>query len=441
MYDLTKPQRLRLVLYGLLAAVVVVTSLLLTRNIDFRVYWYGATAAFDGSRPLYGPASGLGFPMHYRYPPVTYLLLWPLSHLPLYWAGVIWMIAAWSASIATVTLAVRTARLNLTPQAVVVACGYLLAYVVLALRSGNVQPYLIAMIFAALLLSESHRVTAASLLGLAITFKIWPVFFLPWFLHRRRRPVLVWLIPVILLLWLLPLIIWSPSDYVELLRQWCRSEFRSATTPSEGWYFPGQSLRGVLLRYMTAATPWIPAFPAVHFLSLSPRFVVRAWEAIAGMSYAVTCIAMLRSGPSRRWVWDGLSFSLFTLLEPFCLKSGMISLGPAVLVAAALYSGERQHARSLRESVARRLFITACALSFLGAIAQYKPLLRLLLALGLDFYATVMLLTALLLWALSREPFPEVSRGGRCSWPVARTAQTVSSRALKRESETEFGGP
>lgn len=161
MYYLTKLQRRRLVVHGLLAAAVVVMSLLLTRNIDFRVYWYGATAAFDGSRPLYGPASGLGFPMHYRYPPVTYLLLWPLSRLPLYWAGVIWMIGAWTAATATAALAIRTERLSLAPHAVAAACGYLLAYVVLALRSGNVQPYLIAMVFAALLLSETHRVAAA----------------------------------------------------------------------------------------------------------------------------------------------------------------------------------------------------------------------------------------------------------------------------------------
>ncbi|HLN01079.1 MAG TPA: glycosyltransferase family 87 protein [Bryobacteraceae bacterium] len=424
---LTKPQRRRLVLCGLLAAVVVVMALLLTRNIDFRVYWYGATAVFDGSRPLYGPASGLGFPMHYRYPPVTYLLLWPLSRLPLYWAGVIWMVGAWTAAIATAALAIRTERLNLAPHAVVAACGYLLAYVVLALRSGNVQPYLIAMIFAALLLSESHRVAAASLLGLAITFKIWPVFFLPWFLHRRRRLVLVWLIPVVLLLWLFPLTIWSPSDYVDLLRQWYRSEFQSATTPSESWYFPGQSLRGVLLRYLTAAAPWIPGFPDVHLLSLPPRLVVRAWQAAASMLYAIACIAMLRCHPSKRWVWDGLSFSLFTLLEPFCLKSGMISLGPAVLVAAALYSEERQHVRNSREAVARRFFLAACALSLLGAIAQYKPLLRLLLALGLDFYAAVMLLLALLLWALSWAPFFEVSGDSRYSRSEARTTSASTS--------------
>lgn len=395
----TTPRRRRLVLYGLLAALATLTSLLLTRNIDFHVYWYGAGGMFDHSRALYGPASGLGFPMHYRYAPVTYPLLWPLSRMPLYWAGFIWMLGAWTAAIVAVIFAVRAAHLRFTRNAILATCAYMLSYVVLAIHSGNVQPYLIAMILVALFLSESHPVVAVFLLAIAITFKIWPVFFLPWFLHDRRRVVLALLIPVMLVLWLTPLMLWNPSHYFDLIHQWYCSEFQSATTNSEIWYFPGQSLRGVLLRYLTAPDPWIKGFPDVHILSLSPGTVVRVWEATAVVVYTSACIATLRSDPSKRWVWDGMSFALFTLLEPFCVKSGMISLGPAVLIAAALYSGEWRSPWSSGETLARRLFLAACTLSFLGAVTQYKPLLRLLLAFGLDFYAAVMLLVALLLWA------------------------------------------
>src|SRR5580692_6785636 len=71
----TTPPRRRLFLYGLIAGLAIFTSLLLTRNIDFRGYWYAVRALTDGSRPLYGPSSGIGFPMYYRYPPVTYILL------------------------------------------------------------------------------------------------------------------------------------------------------------------------------------------------------------------------------------------------------------------------------------------------------------------------------------------------------------------------------
>lgn len=410
-------QRYRLVVSGLLVAVAVATSLFLTRDVDFRVYWYAADAFLNECRPLYGHSSGAGFPMHYRYPPVTYLLLWPLGSISLYWAGVIWMIGAWATAAGATLLMIRAAHLQFSPTAIVAASAYLLAYIVLAVHSGNVQPYLIAMILAAMAISESRPVMAAVLLAIAITFKIWPLFFLPWFLWPARRRVLVWLIPALVVLWAAPLTVWSPSHYLDLLHQWSASEFQSATTNSESWYFPGQSLRGILLRYLTTVGPWIQSFPDIHVFSFSPQTVIRVWEDTALALYLTACAAMLRSDARRRWIWDGFSFVLFTLLQPFCLKSGMISLGPAILVAAALYSTEFSR-------LARRMFLAASVLSFVGAIAQYKPLLRLLLALGIDFYAAVFLLTALLL-ALIRKP--EADLGG------------TGTAGLKQRSEPGIG--
>jgi hypothetical protein len=115
------------------------------------------------------------------------------------------------------------------------------------------------------------------------------------------------------------------------------------------------------------------------------------------------CLAMLRSDWTKRWVWDGISFALFTVLEPFCLKSSMISLGPAVLVAAALLSAQIRGELNTSSSLANRLFLCGSSLSMLGAIAQYKPLVRLLLAMGADFYAAALLLAALLIWALKEK--------------------------------------
>jgi hypothetical protein len=398
-HSTSSPHR-RFLLYGLLTALAVLTSSLLSRNIDFSVYWYGAGRIADRSRALYGPASGVGFPMNYRYPPLTYLLLWPLSRLPLYWAGFTWMVGAWTAAVAAVVLTVHTVRLRFSKAAVVAASAYMLAYVVLAIRSGNVQPYLIAMILAAIVLSDSRGWASAFLLALAISFKVWPVFFLPCFVRRQRRAVLVRLIPAMLLLWVAPLLLWSPFHYLDLIRQWYDSEFQSAIAYSELWYFPGQSLRGVLLRYLTASSPWINGFPDVHLTSLSPATVVVTWAVVASLLYLAAFIAMLQSDTRKQWVWDGLFFALFSILQPFCLKSSMISLGPAVLVAAALCSEETRLFQSTPEKAARLLFFAACGVSLCGAVLQYKPLLRLLLALGLDFYAALLLVASLLLWAL-----------------------------------------
>src|SRR5215813_11088765 len=60
---------------------------------DFRVYHYGARGVFDGTRPVYGPTSGLGWPMHYRYPPLFVLLFAPLAFLPIGLAAAIWVLA------------------------------------------------------------------------------------------------------------------------------------------------------------------------------------------------------------------------------------------------------------------------------------------------------------------------------------------------------------
>jgi hypothetical protein len=59
---------------------------------DFRVYHYGARGVFDGTRPVYGLTSGLGWPMHYRYPPLFLLLFAPFAWLPLGAASAVWVI-------------------------------------------------------------------------------------------------------------------------------------------------------------------------------------------------------------------------------------------------------------------------------------------------------------------------------------------------------------
>src|SRR5437764_7158323 len=59
---------------------------------DFRVYHFGARGVFDGTRPVYGLNSGLGWPMHYRYPPLFLLLFAPFAMLPLGWGAAVWVL-------------------------------------------------------------------------------------------------------------------------------------------------------------------------------------------------------------------------------------------------------------------------------------------------------------------------------------------------------------
>jgi hypothetical protein len=375
----------------LLAVAAVCSSLFLVKNTDLSVYWYGVNGFFSGAKSAYGPDSGIGHPMEYRYPPATYLILYPLRLVPLRVAGFCWMLSAWAAWIATVSLAIRIRRMRFSRSAVFSCCAFMLAYVVLAIRYGNVQPFAICAIFAALILSETHPGWSGILLALAITFKIWPILFLPWLLHRPRLKAATYSFLWLAALWVFPVLIFGASGYWSLLEQWYTAMRHVGTTYSELYYFPGQSLRGLMLRYLTPVTPPLKDFPLIHVLSISPRAAVIGWGAISVAVYCLFAIYMLRSDRSKLWAWDGLAFVLYSMLEPYAVKSGLISLAPAALTAAWLYTlGTRKRAN--------QLFSAAALLSFFGAIMQYRPWQRFLLAAGLDFWSEILLLAAFVIW-------------------------------------------
>src|SRR5437870_13301525 len=79
--------------------------------LDFPVYYYGARGVFEGTRPVYGPGSGLGWPMHYRYPPLFLLLFAPLAMLPLGWAAAIWVVG----TVAVLVVLLRALERRLKP--------------------------------------------------------------------------------------------------------------------------------------------------------------------------------------------------------------------------------------------------------------------------------------------------------------------------------------
>ncbi len=314
----------------------------------------------------------------------------------------------------TVWLAIRIRQLRFSRSSIFACCAFMLAYVVLAVRYGNVQPLVVAWIFAALILSETHPVWAGILLSLAVTFKIWPILFVPWFFHRARVRSAIFFVVAFITLWILPIPIFGTARYWSLLQEWYTAVARVGTTYSEFYYFPGQSLRGLLLRYFTPVAPPLKTFPDIHIVSLSPASAVHIWMIISVIVYVAFVVSMLRSEHRKLWAWDGLAFVLYSLLEPYAVKSGLISLGPAALTAACLFTlgasknlatTPAQRARRFI-SCANKLFLAACLLSFAEAIMQYKPWQRFLLSIGLDFWVEILLLGAFVIWIVLT-PLPE----------------------------------
>src|SRR4029077_14982158 len=57
---------------------------------DLRVYYYGTQGVLNGTRPVFGQKSGMGWPMHYRYPPLFLFLAAPFTLFSLPCAAAIW---------------------------------------------------------------------------------------------------------------------------------------------------------------------------------------------------------------------------------------------------------------------------------------------------------------------------------------------------------------
>jgi len=401
----TKP----LILCALLAVLAIFSALFLVKDTDLRVYWYAMREYYSGIRPAYGPMSGVGYPMNYRYPPVTYLMLYPLRFTTVRVAGIFWTVGEWLATVLTVRLAMRRLPFHLSRTAAILCCASLLSYVVLAIRYANIQPFVICALFAGLILAEARPVWSGLLLSLAITFKIWPILFLPWLFPRGRRRAAAYTGLWLAALWTAPVFVFGVQGYWAMLGQWRDAMTQIATTYSEIYYVLGQSLFEVVLRYCDFLTG---AFRDVAWIrSISPATAAHGAEVFAAAVYIGVTWRMLRSDRRQLWAWDGAAFVLYSLVEPHAVKSGLISLAPAVLTAGYLYARGRRElcGASLKPeerrsaSIAGVLFLCACMLFFLGTVIQYRPWQRFLLAAGLDCWAEMLLLAAFTIW-ITRTP-------------------------------------
>ena len=280
-------------------------TLLLIRNVDFRVYWYAVTGFFGGTRPAYGPGSGIGAPMDYVYPPVTYLLLYPIRWLPLRAAGLLWMVGEFFCVAVSVFVCVRIWHLRFRPAAIIACSALMLPYLVLSARYGNVQPFVIAFMFMALVLTKEKPWLSGLLFALAISFKVTPLFFLPWFFKRGKA--LYFFCLFTLGLWLAPFACFR-SQW--LLRHAPRTgtppPATSETAPSEFHYFPGQTLRALCLRFLTRINPPVSGYQWSTFFRCTPAAAVEVWQFLAAGIYAFVIFFMFRVRHRAALPWDGL---------------------------------------------------------------------------------------------------------------------------------------
>jgi len=357
---------------------------------DFRVYHYGARGVFDGTRPVYGLTSGLGWPMHYRYPPLFLLLFAPLAALPLGFAAAVWVVAKIAALVWLIwAIKKRGIRPSPTLAGAVISILFIGPYIVEEFRYGNAQFFVIALTLAALLTLRERPLLAGISLGLAISIKVWPVFFLPYLAVRRDWKPVIYTMGVIVFLSFLPTLYFGLSENVHLLGQWFDQEFRTQLSESEIW-FPSQSLRGVLMRYFTMVDySKVPDsnYASVNIAAVDPGTVRWLWATIAVGTYAAFLWVANRHRNSDGWLDHAVAFCLIALLEPFTQKYALSMLLLPAIVAAGL----------MKKNPFRILMYAAVVLVLIQPLAPGASAQRLLQVLGLDFVATVMLTTALAL--------------------------------------------
>src|SRR5690348_8586211 len=338
--------RALIVLVAVLAGAVVYSQA--SRSVDFMAYYYAARVAM-GLQPghVYGLASGIGWPQFFRYPPLFLVLILPLGLLPYKIAVAVW--AALKCMALYLLLRALGRRLDFPRTGLwwfvpVLLCAGLL---VQELILGNVQSLVFAVVAGGLLVLERKEWRGAFLLALGVTLKIWPLFFMPYVAVRKGARAALLMAAFLGGLMLLPAAYFGWSGNVNLVRDWIAQERSTSTLTAETW-FPGQSLAGILERYLTVMdySKWPDRnYVQLHFLHLNPRVVERIWYGLAGAAYLgllwlarKTCETHENGSPIVGGVLlaDALAFCALPLLSPFAHRIAFVVLLWPAMIAGAL---------------------------------------------------------------------------------------------------------
>src|SRR5207244_1321573 len=184
-------------------------------------------------------------------------------------------------------------------------------YVVEDFRYGNAQFFVVALTATALLDAVSKPKRAAIALALAISTKVWPLFFVPYLVARRKLAAAAWSLLFTVCLTLLPSVFIGFNRNADLLREWAQQEISIQLGDTEIW-FPNQSLRGVMMRYLTYVDyTRVPDhnYPLVNFADFNPYAVAVLWRVAVATIYLLF-LAICRWRADDHWKYDALAFCL-----------------------------------------------------------------------------------------------------------------------------------
>jgi hypothetical protein len=329
--------------------------------------------------------------MHYRYPPLFLLLFTPFAFLPLGISAAVWVVLKIVVLVVMLRAVVKRGLKPATTsrRAFLAGCLFITPYLIEEFRYGNAQFFVLALTMAALLIARERPVLSAASLALGICIKVWPLFFVPYLAARRDWKVVTWTLGFVVLLMLLPSFYFGFQGNLDLIGQWYSQEFQTQLGPSEAW-FPNQSLRGVLMRYLTVIDySKVPDsnYPLVNVAALDPASVLFLWVSVAAAAYVGLLFMANQRRETNGWFEHALAFCLLALLEPFTQKYVLSVLLWPALMAGFLMAGPRL----------RILIYTATVLALIQPLIPGAAAQRLLQVLGVDFAAATLLCTAYIL--------------------------------------------
>lgn len=393
----------RVIAFSLLFALAagVVCAMRPLKAVDLHVYHAAARSFFLQSGAMYGPNQEFGWPMLYRYPPLFLCLFRPLASLPLAAVAGIWAVS----KVLLLGLVAWTWYRRYPPSrfgpALGISAFLLLPYLVYELQVGNVQLFLVEMVCLALLLCDKRPFVSSLLLGLAAAVKVWPVFILPFLAVRGRGR---WRIGVQTLIAMgvftvVPGFWLGWRNLFLLLKQWFLQEQRINALLGDRWY-PSQSLRGVMLRYLTQmdySGLLDQNYRRVNFVSLPSWEVRQFWLLLAVVLGLLALVWVYRCAH------DGAAHSIFfcslLIIEPNVQRLAYATLLWPILYAGIVMTDDKA------PRFTRWLLLGAAAVAVLEPLVPGAASQRLAQVLGVDFFGVLVPLTIAFLayssWGMS----------------------------------------
>jgi len=374
---------------------------------DFRpywaAYWWGLVTEV---RELYGPTSGIEWPMTYRSGPLFVFLFLPFAWPSLRLGAAAWAFAKVLVLRWLIGRIYRFALADVPARAPwwhyawlpVLACG---SYTFQEFRSGNMQFFVFALAAAGFCLLDRYPAWPALCFALGTGIKLFPAFFLPYLWVRGYRRVAVWFLAFLAIILLLPAVHFGLAGNWRVHGDW----FVLGIADPSPWNWginPDHSLLGVMTRYfsrMPYETMPDPNYTNINVADLPRQTLKLIWIMLAAPLYLLLLLwgrrarqaeaARPPASPRTLPLESALLFGALLLLEPLTQRIYLVAL----LFPATILSVELRHRLPAGRAGRFVLALTALCLALLTLPLLWsgREAQRLLAVYSPDFWATLLL--------------------------------------------------